>query len=356
MKKILIFILCAVWTIMGTASNPEHLNFENIPISGSASKFIKKLKGKGYKNAIKDDYICLNDGVFQNSIVRIMGDEERDHVYGICVFLPSSNVWDTLSDDYDHWKTYLIQLYGVPTEDNAEFTTSNSKTPQEKIQALKDGLCSYRTMFKNEGGMITLLLNYSEEFGCRPQLLYFDRDYEEFLLNMMPHLNFMGIPITGSIEPFIHELENKKLKYITTYNDRAILIGDFAGYKNCHIYVEGQNIVSSVAVTFPTADSWHQVYSNYYAIKSMLIKKYGEPTESTEEFQANFKPSDNQMKWEYAISGRCKYNIQFDTNKGSISLSIQNMTIDYRDYCYVQLIYLDGINALRSTAKAMDDL
>lgn len=360
MKQFLVVILCVINATLVVAGGSAHLEFDGLPIFGNKENFSKELEKRGYKRNINDDFICLNNGIFNNSIVRLMNLGEQNQVQGICVFLPKSDQWDDLLCDYDQWKKYLTQQYGTPISDKSEFTLSFApQTSEEKMIALKEGQCSYMAMFQNADGMVTLLLNYSDEFGCCPQLIYMDNGMSEYFWNQMTHLNFMGIPITGSIESFIAELEKKKLRYQTTYDGFPVLQGDFAGYKDCSIYVqpvEGQDIVYSVAVTFPYGNNWEQVYYNYISIKRMLIKKYGEPTKVIEKFQSSVQPDDDQMKWEYAVSGRCDYRTEFKLDDGAISLSIAHVNVEYTDYCYVQLLYLDLLNSFRSVSDAMDDL
>lgn len=349
-----------VYATLVFASASNHLEFEGLPICGSKEKFSKELEKKGYKRVVNDDFICNNNSIFSKSTVRLMTFGTQNQVQSICVFLPESDSWDSLLYEYDKWKRYLTQQYGNPIENRAEFNTlSAPKTHENKMLALKSGECSYRTIFQSAGGMVILLLNYSDEFGYCPQLIYMDNGMSEDLLNQMTHLNFMGVPITGTIESFVAELEKKGLKYQMMYNDVAALKGDFAGYKDCNIYVqsvEGQEVVYSVGVTFPESSNWSQLNSNYNFIKSMLIEKYGSPSECIEVFQSRIQPNDDQMKWNYALAGRCDYNSQFELEEGSISLSIKHLNTAYNTYCYVQLLYMDGLNTFRSKSNAMNDL
>lgn len=227
------------------------------------------------------------------------------------------------------------------------------------MRALKKGECHYTMVFQSTGGIISLLLNYTDDFGYCPQLIYMDDSVCEDLLNQMTHLNFMGIPITGTVESFITELKKKNFRYQTSYDRTAVLQGNFAGYKDCNILVkpiEGQNVVYAVAVIFPECNNWDKVYFNYTSIKSMLIKKYGDPSKCVEIFQSSTQPSDDQMKWNYAIVGRCDYSAVFELDTGSISLSICDANIGYNNYCYVELSYLDRQNAIRSISNEMNDL
>jgi len=88
----------------------------------------------------------------------------------------------------------------------------------------------------------------------------------------------------------------------------------------------------------------------------MLTTKYGEPSECTETFDAYSQPRDDQMKFLYANSDRCKYQTVFMAGKGVIKLIISHLRVDYQDSCYVSLLYIDTANFLKDESEAIDDL
>ena len=139
-------------------------------------------------------------------------------------------------------------------------------------------------------------------------------------------------------------------------NGTAILKGDFAGYKECYIYVstlQKKDLVSSIGVMFPEYSSWSTLVGHYNKLKEMLTTKYGEPSEVIEEFQhPNFADDDSSKLYELK-SDRFHYSSRFDTEKGALVLRL--ITDDYND-CHVFLGYYDKINSLEVEAAAMEDL
>ena len=85
----------------------------------------------------------------------------------------------------------------------------------------------------------------------------------------------------------------------------------------------------------------------------MLTEKYGEPTESVERFDTYSEPKDDGSKFQYAQLDHCKYYSIFETEKGSIELSIENG--DYSS-AFVLLSYFDKINGDIIKQKSIDAL
>lgn len=92
--------MCA--TLM-VASASVHLEFEGLPICGDKENFSKELEKKGYKRSINDDFVCHNNGIFNNSTIRLIEFGRQNQVQSICVFLPQCDSWDSLMREYDNW-------------------------------------------------------------------------------------------------------------------------------------------------------------------------------------------------------------------------------------------------------------
>lgn len=170
------------------------------------------------------------------------------------------------------------------------------------------------------------------------------------------HLTFKGIPIDGSLDSFVQKLKTQNLTYIGKENGIAIFMGEFAAYKDCTICIvslKQKDLVCKAAVTFSSCKTWSSLSDNYFTIKGMLSKKYGEPSVCIEEFQSHSEPDDDQMKMIYVQSDRCKYQTSFETSKGSIQLSISHQGYEN---CFVLLEYFDKINGEVVSNEAMDDL
>jgi hypothetical protein len=169
------------------------------------------------------------------------------------------------------------------------------------------------------------------------------------------HLTFKGVPIDGTLHEYVLKMEKSGFTHIGTEDGIAMLKGDFASYKNCMVGVatlKQKDLVSTIKVIFPECDTWSYLSSNYFSLKEMLTEKYGEPSDCVEKFDG-LEPSDDNSKI-YAVEfDRCKYYTTYETEKGSIQLSIDH---DGVMSCYVMLAYYDKINSDIIRAKAIDEL
>ncbi len=170
------------------------------------------------------------------------------------------------------------------------------------------------------------------------------------------HLTFKGVPINGTLNEYVSKLKKNGFSHIGTENGIAMLKGDFAAYKNCFVGVstlKQKDLVSKITVIFPEQDTWSTLSSNYFSLKELLTEKYGEPSEIVEEFQSNSQPRDDNYKMYEVKLDRCKYYTTYETDKGSIQLSIDHDSITSS---FVRLTYFDKINGNIIRAKAIDDL
>lgn len=169
------------------------------------------------------------------------------------------------------------------------------------------------------------------------------------------HLMFKGIPIDGKLTEYVAKMKKVGFKHVKTENGIAYLNGDFASYKDCMIGVstlKQNDLVNKIAVLFPGRDSWSSLSTNYFNLKDMLSEKYGKPSEEVETFQS-YTPDNDGSKMSHVKLGKCKYYVTYETEKGTIQLSIE--TADYST-CFVKLAYFDKINSDVLKKDALNDL
>lgn len=171
------------------------------------------------------------------------------------------------------------------------------------------------------------------------------------------HLEFKGIPINGSLKKFVTNMKTAGFKTVGSIsNGTATLKGDFAGYKDCRLYVQtidGADIVSTIVVQFPECDRWEHLYGDYKDLKEMLTQKYGKPYSVREKFQGYIGIETDDAKMLQVGKGDCKYESEFRTEKGKIILWIEPMEYDSGCVC---LQYSDKINSGVVKQKAIEDL
>lgn len=170
------------------------------------------------------------------------------------------------------------------------------------------------------------------------------------------HLIFKGVPIDGTLNEYVTKMKQNGFTHLGTENGTAVLKGDFAGYKDCSVGVsilKQKDLVHKIAVIFPDKETWSTLSGNYYDLKQMLTEKYGEPSESLEKFNTSLEPKDDFYKMHNVKMDNCKYYSGFQTEKGTIELSIEH---DGAAQCFVRLAYFDKINSDIIKTKAKDDL
>ena len=173
------------------------------------------------------------------------------------------------------------------------------------------------------------------------------------------HLLFKGVPIDGTVNSFVQKMKQKGFTTVTNDGQAAMMNGAFAGYKNCNVAIYRaieKDLVFRVAVFFETEKQWSMLERTYFALKEMLIKKYGKPSFCIEEFDSYSQPKDDMIKMLYAEQDKCKYGTEYETDEGSIILNIAHVKVEYKDFCYVTLVYTDNKNFSAAEKSASDDL
>jgi hypothetical protein len=170
------------------------------------------------------------------------------------------------------------------------------------------------------------------------------------------HMTFKGVPIDGTLNEYVLKMKNSGFTHVGTETGIAMLKGDFAGYKGCMVGVatlKQKDLVSKITVIFPESDTWSSLSSDYYNLKELLTEKYGEPSDVVEKFDSRSEPRDDRGRMYAVKMDNCKYYTTYETEKGSIQLSIDHESVMS---CYVRLSYFDKINSKIIREKAKRDL
>lgn len=178
--------------------------------------------------------------------------------------------------------------------------------------------------------------------------------------NTMEHLKFKGVLMDGSLNEFVRELKKKGFGSEERFNDgTTILYGDFAGHRHCKVIVfagESGNVTHLGVSLSDDEHDWGILSWQYFDLKEKLITKYGAPYYSFERFNTMYQPDTDGEKIYYARRGDCEYETAWKFENGHIKLLISHLRVDYRDYCYVSLIYVDKQNYDLDEDSALDDL
>ena len=190
------------------------------------------------------------------------------------------------------------------------------------------------------------------------------------------HLIFNNVPINGSLKNYVAQMEKKNFRiYVERFDlegdeetkeqkeqrekkakleaykeGKAMMVGDFADFKKCSLYVEtlaNKDLVYKIQVEFQYTSEWEKKKENYFHLKQLLTKKYGAPTSCTEKLKPE-KMEDYYIRDSFE-EGKSKYETIYKTDKGDITLYINK-------HYYLILEYLDKKNSELITEHALEEL
>lgn len=174
------------------------------------------------------------------------------------------------------------------------------------------------------------------------------------------HLTFKGVPINGTLSQFVAKMEAAGFKRTNKNNKDAgkgqvKLVGDFAGYNNCCVFVSTQlqlDLVCKIRVEFPGKDNWDELYRNYTNLKNLLTEKYGKPKSVIEKVPSYRTTPDSFMRG--VQMNESTYKTIFNTSLGTIEISLK--CNEFYDDPYVCLEYFDAENMKAEKNLALSDL
>ncbi len=172
------FLTTIISLIFATAvfAQETHLKFKGVPIDGSLTEFVSKMKTAGFTHIGTDNGIAALRGDFaghKNCIVGVCTVKPLNIVSMIAVMFENRNDWPDLESDYNLLKELLTEKYGAPTRVIEEFESSMIDD-SDKFLAVQMDECKWASLFETESGKIELLI-HSEDFQSRVVLRYHDK-------------------------------------------------------------------------------------------------------------------------------------------------------------------------------------
>lgn len=167
------------------------------------------------------------------------------------------------------------------------------------------------------------------------------------------HLEFKGIPITGTIDNMVNKLKAQgyELKDIQGLNAR--LEGIFAN-EECNILVSAtkSGTVYMISVIFNKKDSWYSLKSDYNKFKEQLSKKYNTKPKPIEIFLDPYYEGDG-YELQALRKNKCYYVSGYELLNGNVTLAL------FYEGC-VTIMYTDAIgeslNEQEENQSSYDDL
>ena len=179
MKKIVVTLFLLMSFTLTFAQSSEHLKFKGVPIDGTLSEYVSKMKQAGFQLVKTDDGEAILEGEFagyRGCLIGVSTLKSVNVVNTIGVVFPAREDWSFLEGDYEHLKSMLTEKYGEPSDVVEKFQGyGNPQTDQEKWIKLITDNCTWYTIFETKNGDIQLSLekgDYGEYFVL---LKYFDK-------------------------------------------------------------------------------------------------------------------------------------------------------------------------------------
>jgi len=177
MRKIFTLIFALLNVTFSFAQ--EHLTFKGVPIDGTLSSYVTKMKAKGFISYGSSDGVAILKGDFaahKSCTIAVATMQNRDLVSRIGVMFPEQSQWQYLYGDYSELKKLLTIKYGEPTECVEEFQGySIPKTDDMRMLSVQTDKCKYASVFTTSNGSIELSIAHGEYSSCFVKLLYIDK-------------------------------------------------------------------------------------------------------------------------------------------------------------------------------------
>lgn len=172
------FLTTIISLVFATAlfAQEAHLKFKGVPIDGSLTEFVNKMKTAGFTHIGTKDGIAALEGDFagyKNCIVGVYAVKPLNIVSMIAVAFNARGSWSDLEHDYNTLKELLTEKYGAPTKVIEEFE-STYIDDGDKLYELSMDRGTWASVFETESGDIELLI-HSENFESRVVLYYRDK-------------------------------------------------------------------------------------------------------------------------------------------------------------------------------------
>lgn len=152
------------------------------------------------------------------------------------------------------------------------------------------------------------------------------------------HVQFLGIDLTGPHELFKQRLlQIPKVKFVSEIEGVDSYTGSYSGYDGAEFYVayNDHNVVFSVDVYLPEAQSWMQLKRQYIAtVAEYQDKENFTLSEHSEEFDGFYNGGDGR-ELEAVSQGYCSYYSTFTCPQGYVSISISK-------YRQLKLVFWDN--------------
>ncbi len=142
------------------SSQSAVIEFKGIPITGHVDDFAAKLQALGYNPlTVTDNGIVVMTGQFVNKdcFIYLHSTVKTKQIWKVSAVIEDRYTsWSFIKSDYHKYKDLYIKKYGQPVSDYHFFLPPYYEGDGCEMLALQNEKCSYFTMFKVSGGLISV--------------------------------------------------------------------------------------------------------------------------------------------------------------------------------------------------------
>lgn len=169
----------------------EHLCFKGIPIDGTTSQFVAKLKTVGYVvvGEYSDDIRLRGVFMGKDCTLSLKFSAVSKTVHSVYVIFNNERDWASLENDYENIKNGLTIKYGKPTTVKEEFRTPYEEGDGDAYTAFKGGYVDWWSSFSIKTGTINLYIREQTYPTMTVIINYCDKlNYEKSLQELADEL------------------------------------------------------------------------------------------------------------------------------------------------------------------------
>lgn len=187
MKRKYLTTIILLFTIASFAQSQtsDHLIFKGVPIDGTLSEYVSKMKQNGFLLLSTEDEIAILSGDFagyKGCKVGVSTLKQKDLVYKIVVLFPNKETWSTLSGNYFDLKQMLTEKYDKPSDVVEKFDSySQQMDDNSKMHEVGMDRCKYYSVFQTNNGTIELAIDHVIAGGKYVTLVYSDKINSEIM-------------------------------------------------------------------------------------------------------------------------------------------------------------------------------
>ena len=188
MRKIIVVLASTLLSFV--MFGQEHLCFKNIPIDGTTSQFVAKLKAVGYTvvGEYSDDIRLIGTFMGKSCTLSVNFSAVSKTVHTVYVIFDNERDWASLKNDYENIKNGLTIKYGKPTV-KEEFRSPYKEGDGYAYTAFKGGYVDWWSSFSIKTGTINLYIREQTYPTMTVIINYCDKlNYEKSLQELADEL------------------------------------------------------------------------------------------------------------------------------------------------------------------------